>query len=322
MSAFIFVEVCSYICTPLSIASNVLILMIIRNTTSRQLTSYKLPLAMFAFSSILLSLTFLFCQPCVLLNNDVILIVLLSPTCFIHPAVTSFCFVLFQATMIFCTLQVASPYLFKMLAKKEETAKKWQIGSIVMALAVIWLVIMVPLIVFSFQTYDDIHEREEVHRRIVKDYTRFDQAPCFVAYKLHAITKVWLIMVAVTCSIGCLTVAVNAVLSSGLMRIPKLSKWATHPSVGFSQIANTSRLNACSMALMVVTPIALFTVFAVSGQPTYSYSIPLFLGSAFIPILNAYFVLFNVRAFRRAMSKIISFRGKSISTVSHISSDQ
>ncbi|VDO35754.1 unnamed protein product [Haemonchus placei] len=322
MSAFVFVEVCSYICAPFSVASNALLLMIVRNVTSRQLNAYKLPLAMLAFTGIVLSATFLLCQPCVLLHEDVILIVLLGPVIFIHPMVASICFVFLQAALILWTIQIASPLFFKMLARKEKGAFKWQIGSIVLALAVTWLLIIVPIIVFSFESHEEILEREGIYERIVKGQTGFDWVPSYLVYKLNVIGKVWLILLVLICSVGCIAIAVSAVLSSSLMRLnAKLSKWATYPSVGFGQIANTARLNACSLTLLVLAPLWIFMIFAVSGQPTFSYSIPLFLGCAFLPIFNAYFVLFNIRAFRKAMSKMMSFKTKPIVTVSHVSSD-
>uniref|UniRef100_A0A7I4YPM5 G protein-coupled receptor n=1 Tax=Haemonchus contortus TaxID=6289 RepID=A0A7I4YPM5_HAECO len=322
MSAFVFVEVCSYICAPFSVASNALLLMIVRNVTSRQLNAYKLPLAMLAFTGIVLSATFLLCQPCVLLHEDVILIVLLGPVIFIHPIIASICFVFLQAALILWTIQIASPLFFKMLARKEKGAVKWQVGSIVLTLAMTWLLLIVPIVVFSFESHEEIHEREGIYERIVKGQTGFDWIPSYLVYKLNAIGKVWLILLVLVCSVGCIAVAVSAVLSSSLMRLnAKLSKWATYPSVGFGQIANTARLNACSLMLLVLAPLWIFMIFAVSGQPTFSYSIPLFLGCAFLPIFNAYFVLFNIRAFRKALSKMMSFKTKPIVTVSHVSSD-
>ncbi|KAK6040518.1 hypothetical protein COOONC_21977 [Cooperia oncophora] len=144
--------------------------MIIRNTTSRQLAPFKLPLATFALSCIILSATFVLCQPCVLLQNDVILIVLMGPAIFIHPAISSICFVIFQATLILCTLQVASPYLFKILAKKDKITPLWQIVSLAVPFVMTWLVLIVPLVVFSFKSYGEIYDRKEAYQRIVSAY--------------------------------------------------------------------------------------------------------------------------------------------------------
>ncbi|EYC11329.1 hypothetical protein Y032_0051g2148 [Ancylostoma ceylanicum] len=118
MSAFVFVEVCGYICGPISLVSNVLLLITIRNTNSRHLVQYNVPLSLIALSDILLSATFLLCQPCVIVKDDIALVILLGPATFIHPAFATVCLVIFKATLVLCTLQVASLYAFKMLAQK------------------------------------------------------------------------------------------------------------------------------------------------------------------------------------------------------------
>lgn len=135
MSAFVFVEVCGYICAPISIASNVLLLLVVRGNTSRNVAPFKLCFVLSALTGIVLSVTFLLCQPvsglrpsqcalavrnsfqCVLLNERVVLVVLLGPSVFVHPVVATMCFVLFEAAFVLCVLQVASPYLFKVLIR-------------------------------------------------------------------------------------------------------------------------------------------------------------------------------------------------------------
>ncbi|KHJ76963.1 hypothetical protein OESDEN_23417 [Oesophagostomum dentatum] len=91
--------------------------------------------------------------------------------------------------------------------------------------------------------------------------------------------------------------------------------------IRFGQMANASRVNACSTAILVIAPLTVFTIFAVADLQMNSYSIPLFLGAAFVPILNAQFIIFNVRTFRRALPALLSFKQKSVGPVSHISSD-
>ncbi|RCN51690.1 hypothetical protein ANCCAN_02049 [Ancylostoma caninum] len=107
--------------------------------------------------------------------------------------------------------------------------------------------------------------------------------------------------------------------TSGLLR-------CTHSGMNqsgsrFGQLANASRVNACSTAILIVVPLAVFTLFALFDLPMNSYSIPLFLGVAFVPILNAHFIIFNIRTYRRALSTLLSFKSKSIGPISHISSD-
>ncbi|KJH50015.1 hypothetical protein DICVIV_03816 [Dictyocaulus viviparus] len=78
----------------------------------------------------------------------------------------------------------------------------------------------------------------------------------------------------------------------------------------------------CSSAVLVVIPFVLFTIFAVWNNPMFSYSIPLFLGSAFLPILNPYIIVFNVRVFRKSFFSMISLKSKNVGPISHISSNR
>ncbi|KAK6048755.1 hypothetical protein COOONC_13740 [Cooperia oncophora] len=132
-----------------------------------------------------------------------------------------------------------------------------------------WLVLIVPLVVFSFKSYGEIYDRKEAYQRIVSAYTNLNWTPYFVTYKLNVIDKLWLILLVVVCTIGCISVAVSTTRSSELLRTLKLHKWATYAPAGFGQIANTSRLNACSVAVLVLAPMAVFVICAVSGQQTY-----------------------------------------------------
>ncbi|VDO88953.1 unnamed protein product [Heligmosomoides polygyrus] len=318
MSAFVFVEVCGYICAPISIASNVLLLLVVRGNTSRNVAPFKLCFVLSALTGIVLSVTFLLCQPCVLLNERVVLVVLLGPSVFVHPVVATMCFVLFEAAFVLCVLQVASPYLFKVLIRMDKNELRWQIISVVTVVVITWLVVIAPMVYFSTETASEVRTHQEHYERIILAYTKFIWVPHFVSYKLNAIGKLWLIFLVAICIFGCAIVALRATLSSGLMQF---TNWRTNLTPRFSQIANTSRLNACSAAALVVGPLLLFSIFAVNDQPTYSYSIPLFLGAAFLPILNAHFIIFNVRTFRKSVSSILSFKQKVVGPISHVSSE-
>ncbi|WKY08614.1 hypothetical protein Q1695_007836 [Nippostrongylus brasiliensis] len=317
MSAFMFVEVCGYLCAPISILSNVLLIFVIRNTTSRHLAPHRISFGLLALSDILLSVSFLLSQPCVLLDGDVIVVVLLGPAVFIHSVFISICFVIFLATLILCLLQVTAPYVFKAISRQNHTLR-WQIVTVIATLLVTWLLFIVPLISISLTTHGDSIDRLEHFDRFVKDYTKFTWTSHYVIYRLSTLGKLWLVLVLLVSVTGCVAVAVNSSLSSGMIGC---GSWNGNPTARFSQIANTARLNASSAFLLIVAPLLLFTIVAVSGRETFSYSIPLFLGAAFLPILNAHFVVLNIRTYRRSLSSLFSFRRKFVGPISHISSD-
>ncbi|VDN22085.1 unnamed protein product [Cylicostephanus goldi] len=120
-------------------------------------------------------------------------------------------------------------------------------------------------------------------------------------------------------SIGPVSVGLATLWSSGLFSY--VNKGPSQSGARFGQIANASRVNACSIAILIVVPLLVFTIFAVFDLPMNSYSIPLFLGGAFVPILNAHFIIFNIRTFRRALPALLTFKPKSVGTLSHVSSD-
>ncbi|EYC11332.1 hypothetical protein Y032_0051g2149 [Ancylostoma ceylanicum] len=181
------------------------------------------------------------------------------------------------------------------------------------------LCIVAPLVYVSFETAAVNYNRYDHYDRIVRGFTHFDWAPFYVAYHLTQSGKLFLLLLLLSCCVGCVAVALTTLWSSGLL--PCTRSGMNQSGSRFGQLANASRVNACSIAILIVVPLTVFTLFALFDLPMNSYSIPLFLGVAFVPILNAHFIIFNIRTFRRALSTLLSFKSKSIGPISHISSD-
>ncbi|KAJ1346190.1 hypothetical protein KIN20_000916 [Parelaphostrongylus tenuis] len=316
MSAFVFVEVCGYICGAVSAVANGVFLSIIHRNASRHLSQYKLSLTLIAFSDIAVSTFFLLCQPCILVDGQIILAVLLGPSTFIHHVLASLCFVVFIFIFVLCTLQVATPFLFRVFAHKENKTS-CQVSYILITAAIVGLIIVAPLVFLCFQTANNNTKKFDHFQRVVKEFSKHEETPQFVTYELDAVGKVWLIFLALACSVGCLTVAMSSVLSSGVISCAKLLKYSSARS---GEIANSIIVTAFSTTVLVIVPLTLFAVFAVFDKPMFGYSIPLFLGAAFFPIFNPFLIIFNVRNFRKNFLTIVS-KPKNIGPISYLSSE-
>uniref|UniRef100_A0A7I5EBX1 G protein-coupled receptor n=1 Tax=Haemonchus contortus TaxID=6289 RepID=A0A7I5EBX1_HAECO len=299
MDSFTIVAILTYICTPISLFLNVLLILVVSRYSAKYLIPYRHPLSLTAAANVALSVWYMLSQQTFVLRQRILFVFILGPLRF-TPQIACYAVELINIALFLFTCHqplLIFVYRYKIIFSPKV---RTPLRIYLVALTTFASYLLVAFLYVFFTRAAITSSDEAKYRRWAKEIRKIPETT-YLIHETDASGKALSLILFMFLLTGYVAMyAMHGLISHRL----KTSKNAVSHSRTL-QMARAIILMATGTCLIGFLPYSVMLLSVVFNVELSMWSIPVFLGSAFMPILAPITIFYKVDAYRSSLRAII-----------------